>query len=410
MLIYGKSRCILIPQGPSLDHCPTTLSFCRKALPFLILFVLSHSTFIPPSTLPFPLFFLISRLVLLRQRIMTFPNLPLPILKSVLFIFILLICITHSTIAVPVLQRSQSFPLPDTALTNTLPTSLDSSFISSTLLRPALFSRAILCGEENVMKWECGPCKALGKDVKPIKWGGDNQAVPNYLIAYDELTKSLVVAHRGTSAKSILSMANDVWIHRVALDASIFTNQKKSGEITVHYGFQNAFKQSIGVIIGEIKRTLEQHKFDIQSLIFTGHSQGAAITLLGSLKAHQVFGPSINLKVITFGLPRVGNQPFADYVDSTLGANFYRVTDRMDPVVILPPRALGFQHPSGEIHILEVSQAGEAKIVACPGQENEHCSAGHSISKAGLSDHRGPYFHDVEFTCPEKHNKPVVKL
>jgi hypothetical protein len=44
------------------------------------------------------------------------------------------------------------------------------------------------------------------------------------------------------------------------------------------------------------------------------------------------------------------------------------VTNENDPVPTVPPRFLGFQHPSGEVHINT-----NGLVVSCPGQENEVC-------------------------------------
>ena len=94
-------------------------------------------------------------------------------------------------------------------------------------------------------------------------------------------------------------------------------------------------------------------------------------------------------------MPRVGNQAFADYVDSHVtslagGTGLSRITNKKDPVPILPGRFLGFHHPSGEIHI-EESNAWDS----CPGQDNtsDLCIVGAvpNIFESDVSDHNGPY-------------------
>ena len=60
--------------------------------------------------------------------------------------------------------------------------------------------------------------------------------------------------------------------------------------------------------------------------------------------------PSATVSFIGYGLPRVGNQDFADYVDS-LGLSITHINNKEDFVPILPGRFLGFHHPSGEVHI-----------------------------------------------------------
>ena len=99
---------------------------------------------------------------------------------------------------------------------------------------------------------------------------------------------------------------------------------------------------------------------------------------------------------VVFGLPRVGNQQFADMVDAIVSADdiqlrasldhwllitnfataqlpgFTHVSNQDDPVPTVPPHDLSFQHPSGEVHITAISSDGsDATMEACPGQENQ---------------------------------------
>ncbi|KAJ3733933.1 alpha/beta-hydrolase [Lentinula guzmanii] len=304
---------------------------------------------------------------------------------KLVFIFMLF---THSTFSFPLLH------LPH-ALSSDPTTKVTPDFVSSTLLRPALFTRAIYCGESNVTKWDCEPCRALGPDIHVIKWGGDNAAVPNYIVAHDNSTNTIVVAHRGTNTKNFLSILTDLEIKHVDLDKSIF---KHPDGVTVHVGFQDTFKHTSSIILTEVKKALIEYQS--HSVLITGHSQGAAIATLGAVMLHEQLDSSIKKSVVVFGLPRMGNEHWANYVDSTIGSEFHRVTDRKDPVVDLPPHLLNFFHPSGEIHIEEVDENGQAtKVAACPGQENKHCSAGNSIFHDEWLNHRGPYFNNILFSC-----------
>lgn len=105
-------------------------------------------------------------------------------------------------------------------------------------------------------------------------------------------------------------------------------------------------------------------------------------------------------------MPRVGNQAFANYVDST-NKDLTHVTNKKDPVPTVPGEFLGFVHPSGEVHI-ENDESWET----CPGnsfdyyyycingllrigQDNSSnlCSTGEvsNIFEGKVSDHDGPY-------------------
>ena len=95
------------------------------------------------------------------------------------------------------------------------------------------------------------------------------------------------------------------------------------------------------------------------------------------------------MSFIGYGLPRVGNQDFANYVDA-LRLSITHINNKEDFVPILPGRFLGFHHPSGEVHIRD-----SGAWAACPGQDNDsaECTVGDvtSIFKGKESDHDGPY-------------------
>ena len=71
--------------------------------------------------------------------------------------------------------------------------------------------------------------------------------------------------------------------------------------------------------------------------------------------------------------------------------DFKRVNNEKDPIPIVPGRFLGFQHPHGEIHII---QPGEA--VSCPGDDDAtdaQCTIETvpNITEGNILDHLGPY-------------------
>ena len=77
---------------------------------------------------------------------------------------------------------------------------------------------------------------------------------------------------------------------------------------------------------------------------------GAAISLLDALYI-PLHIPSANVKFVGYGLPRVGNQAFADYVDANFSGIFTRINHAEDPIPTVPGRFLGYVHASGEDHI-----------------------------------------------------------
>lgn len=132
--------------------------------------------------------------------------------------------------------------------------------------------------------------------------------------------------------------------------------------------------------------------FGAKNVIVTGHSLGAAVGLLDTMFLAQNLDPSIGIKSVIFGLPRTGNKQWADFVDKTVkdrNIDFQFFVNGDDPVPKVPPTALGFQHPSGEI--FQKNNTASIETLRCPGQENENCSASISVFDSSVASHDGPY-------------------
>jgi predicted lipase len=123
-----------------------------------------------------------------------------------------------------------------------------------------------------------------------------------------------------------------------------------------------------------------------------GQSLGGALSMLDAVSLRLQLPSNIGVKFIGFGVPRVGNQDWADFVDEKLPGNITRVTNQKDPIPTTPGRFLGYHHPSGEIHIQD---SGTGVWVVCTGQENDssQCSNGEvkTIFSGMEADHDGPY-------------------
>ena len=113
-------------------------------------------------------------------------------------------------------------------------------------------------------------------------------------------------------------------------------------------------------ILSAVQNTLSTK--GLSSVTVVGHSLGAALALLDGVFFSLQLPENVTVKVTSYGMPRVGNQAFADFVDSQLSGRVTHVNNQEDPVPVLPGEFLGFHHPSGEVHILD-SGAWDA----CPG-------------------------------------------
>ena len=121
--------------------------------------------------------------------------------------------------------------------------------------------------------------------------------------------------------------------------------------------FRQDLRRTAAKILTAVKKTLSAH--GAPTITVVGHSLGAALALLDAVYFHVQLGSSVNVQVVSYGMPRVGNQDFANWVDRNLAVDgnldglVTRITNKKDLIPILPGKFLGFHHVSGEVHITE---------------------------------------------------------
>ncbi|PIL24780.1 hypothetical protein GSI_12666 [Ganoderma sinense ZZ0214-1] len=254
------------------------------------------------------------------------------------------------------------------------------------------YASAGYCQPSATLAWNCGANCQANPSFHPVASGGDGVVVQFW---YDPNLKTVVVSIQGTQPSAILPLLtdSDIQLTSLALDPILFPGLDLS--ILAHQGFISAHAMSATDILSAVQTTFSQ--FSTSRVLLTGHSLGAAIALLHSVYI-PLHIPSAQVTYVGYGLPRVGNQDFADYVDAHASVTpVTHINNQEDPIPILPGRFLGFHHPSGEIHIQD-----SLAWVACAGQDNANteCIVGDvSNPLAGnLTDHDGPY-NGIEMGC-----------
>lgn len=107
--------------------------------------------------------------------------------------------------------------------------------------------------------------------------------------------------------------------------------------------------RTASAILAAVNDTLSTQ--GLSSVTVVGHSLGGALALLDGVYLSLQLPENTAVKVVSYGMPRVGNQAFANFVDSQLSGLVTHVNNEEDPVPTVPGMSLGYHHPSGEIHI-----------------------------------------------------------
>ncbi|KAF8320774.1 alpha/beta-hydrolase [Clavulina sp. PMI_390] len=254
----------------------------------------------------------------------------------------------------------------------------------------ALFASAAYCPASETITWSCGAsCSAISNFV-PYGSGGDGDATQYWYVGYDSTYfNAIVVAHQGTDPSKILSIIDDISFVLEPLDSTLYPGLPST--LKAHSGFQATHDRAAPGVLAAVQKAMAATKST--HVVITGHSLGAAIALLDALYLPLHLPSGTTFSTAVFGLPRVGNPAFASYVDAHV-TNFAHVTNKKDPVPIVPGRFLGFAHPSNEKHIV-TSGVAAGDWYACDGQDNTStdCSTGAvpNIFVSSESDHDGPY-------------------
>jgi len=124
-----------------------------------------------------------------------------------------------------------------------------------------------------------------------------------------------------------------------------------------------------------------------------GHSMGGALAHLCAMDLRTAFDPP-ELRVFSFGSPRVGNAVFASFFEQSV-AEAWRFTHARDIVPSVPPALMGFHHTSREIWLVDVDPRGggggggggggdpQQRIIVCD-ESGEDPSCHNSACRLGL--------------------------
>ncbi|KAJ7460776.1 Alpha/Beta hydrolase protein [Mycena latifolia] len=250
------------------------------------------------------------------------------------------------------------------------------------------FASTGYCPPNSTLAWSCGVNCAANPDFKPVAAGGEGEFIQYWFVGYSPSLERVIVSHEGTRLNAIVSMLTDASLLQATLDSALFPGI--GSDIWVHSGFAAEHAKTAASVLDAVKTALAEYGADHVTVV--GHSLGGALALLDSLYLPLHLPASVTFNTVAYGLPRVGNQAFADYVDIHLSLT--HINNQKDVVPIIPGNmpwvGLNYRHPAGEIHI---QASGEWD--SCPGQENddELCTVGDvpNILVGSIANHDGPY-------------------
>ncbi|KAJ7623647.1 lipase class 3 family protein [Roridomyces roridus] len=315
----------------------------------------------------FVLFLLLLSFPRLYVEFSSFQHVPLVGMASLVSV---LLAIAHLVNAAPpLLQQRQTI------------TSLSASQIG--VFTPYThYASAAYCHPATTLAWNCGANCAANPGFHSVASGGDGASVQFWFVGVDASLGTVIVSHQGTNVEAIQSIATDAEFGLARLNATLFPGLSSS--IEAHSGFANEQAKTATAVLAAVKLAIST--FGVKKVTIVGHSLGGAIGLLDSVYLPLHITNGVTFRSIFYGLPRVGNQAFAQLAGNTVT----HINNREDFVPTIPGMFLGFHHPTGEVHIQDSGVWSN-----CPGQDNPSvsCTVGDvpTVLQGNVSDHDGPY-------------------
>jgi predicted lipase len=124
---------------------------------------------------------------------------------------------------------------------------------------------------------------------------------PLVYVGFDPTSKTVVVAHQGTDPSEIKSLLVDADFVPDPVNQEFFAGLP--GGIEVHGGFQDAHSRTARQILQAVQTELKTRQTN--NVLVVGHSLGGALALLDGVFLGLNLPSTTQLRVITYGMPRV---------------------------------------------------------------------------------------------------------
>ncbi|KAJ3327128.1 hypothetical protein HDU76_012343 [Blyttiomyces sp. JEL0837] len=213
--------------------------------------------------------------------------------------------------------------------------------------------------------WSCALCNDpdINQTHSVVPIFSNELAAMQGFAAVNENLQTIVVSYRGST-----DIQN--WI----ADIIFAKTDAKFGpyDHPVHSGFLAEWESVQDQSISAVQQLVSQ--YPNYPVTFASHSLGAAVSVLGALTmVEKGIISASNTHLALYGLPRIGNKDFSDFVTSVGFASVVRTVNQNDLVPHLPFEFMGFNHFAGERWINRNQQ-----IVSCDdaahGGEDTNCA------------------------------------
>jgi hypothetical protein len=208
-------------------------------------------------------------------------------------------------------------------------------------------------------------------------------------VARDDVKHEIVVAWRGSVTPA--NFLTDLAGVPVDWDAAALGAAAPAG-VKMHWGFMNAWRSVIKSTMVELEKELTA--FPAYDIVVTGHSLGGAMASLSALSIQLAYTKK-QVRVYTYGAPRVGNVEWAAWANQTIPIErAFRVVHSADGVPTMAPRFAPFHfcHHGQEYWALSPHSPAMTKICVAPKGEFEDPHGSAKIPSMGINPPHLVYF------------------
>lgn len=262
-----------------------------------------------------------------------------------------------------------------------------SPFYNSTLAKILVeYTAAVYTADLTALfTWTCSRCTDMTVGFEVVEVIVDIQNCLQAYVGVAEDLNSVIVVFRGTQEHSIQNWIEDLYWKQLDL------NYPDMPDAMVHHGFYHAYHNTSmrpGILLG-LQKTRELYG-DMQITV-VGHSMGGAMAAFCALDLKVNYGAK-DVRLMTFGQPRIGNAAFSMYFKTHL-PDAIRVTNGHDMVPHLPPYYSIFpqktyHHFPTEVWLHEIGlESLVYPVVKICDETGEDPSCCRSVRGNSISDH-----------------------